>query len=104
MDGEGLVLVRGIDSVTAMATDGYYIPIEKYAEAMDVPLVTVKTWKKRKTIEAITLFGRSYVKRGCEPDSHSYKKYCNVKPCSVDTIKGIDAKHTVIDEVRSWDI
>lgn len=75
IDGEDLLLVRGMDAVTAMATDGYYIPIEKYSEAMDVPLATVKTWKKRKTIEAITLFGRSYVKKGCEPDSHSFKKY-----------------------------
>lgn len=75
VEGEDMVLVRGMDAVTAMATDGYYIPAEKYAADMDVPLVTVKTWKKRRTIEAITLFGRSYVKKGCEPDSRSYKKY-----------------------------
>ena len=75
VEGEDMVLVRGMDAVTAMATDGYYIPAEKYAEEMDVPLVTVKTWKKRRIIEAITLFGRSYVKKGCEPDSRSYKKY-----------------------------
>lgn len=74
MDGEGLVLVRGIDSVTAMATDGYYIPIEKYAEEEDIPLRTVESWKKRKSIEAITIFGRSYVKKGCEPELRTYKK------------------------------
>lgn len=73
MDGEDLILIRGIPS--AMATDGYYIPAEKYSEEMDVPERTVRVWKKRKVIEAITIFGRSYVKKGCEPETRSYKKY-----------------------------
>ena len=74
IDGEGLVLVRGMDAVTAMATDGYYIPAEKYAEEEDVPLRTVESWKKRKSIEAITIFGRSYVKKGCKPALRIYRK------------------------------
>lgn len=75
VDGEGLVLVRGMDTVTAMATDGYYIPAEKYAREMDVPDGTVRVWKRRKLIEAITIFGRSYVKKGCEPETRSYRKH-----------------------------
>lgn len=74
VDGEDLLLVRGMDAVTAMATDGYYIPIEKYAEEEDVPLRTVESWKKRKSIEAITIFGRSYVKKGCKPELRIYRK------------------------------
>lgn len=74
IDGEGLVLVRGLDEVAAMATDGYYIPAEKYSEEEDVPLRTVESWKKRKSIEAITIFGRSYVKKGCKPELRTYKK------------------------------
>ena len=75
VDGEDLVLVTGLENVTGMATDGIYIPAEKYAEEMDVPERTVRVWKKRKVIEAITIFGRSYVKKGCEPETRSYKKY-----------------------------
>lgn len=75
VEGEDLVLVSGLDAVTAMATDGYYVPVERYAADMDVPERTVRVWKKRKSIEAITIFGRSYVKKGCEPETRSYKKY-----------------------------
>ena len=75
VEGEDLVLVSGLDAVTAMATDGYYVPADMYAADMDVPERTVRVWKKRKSIEAITIFGRSYVKKGCEPETRSYKKY-----------------------------
>ncbi len=75
LDGENEILVTGLDDVTAMATDGVYIPAELYSVAMDVPERTVRVWKMRKVIEAITVFGRSYVKKGCEPETRSYKKY-----------------------------
>lgn len=72
MDGEDLILIRGMPS--AMATDGYYVPAERYAEEEDVPLRTVESWKRRKSIEAITIFGRSYVKKGCKPELRIYRK------------------------------
>lgn len=74
IDGENEILVTGLDSVTAMATDGYYVPAERYAEEEDVPERTVRVWKKRKSIEAITIFGRSYVKKGCKPELRTYRK------------------------------
>jgi len=74
LDGENEILVTGLDSVTAMATDGYYVPAERYAEEEDVPLRTVESWKRRKSIEAITIFGRSYVKKGCKPELRIYRK------------------------------
>ena len=74
LEGTDLVLVRGLDAATAMATDGTYIPAEKYAEEMNVPEGTVRVWKRRNHIEAISLFGRNYVKKGCVPDARSYKK------------------------------
>lgn len=74
VEGEELVLVTGLDAVTAMATDGYYVPAERYSEEEDVPERTVRVWKKRKSIEAITIFGRSYVKKGCKPELRIYRK------------------------------
>ena len=74
LDGENEILVTGLDSVTAMATDGYYVPAERYSEEEDVPLRTVESWKRRKSIEAITIFGRSYVKKGCKPELRIYRK------------------------------
>ena len=75
-DGEDLILIRGMDS--AMATDGYYVPAERYAEEEDVPLRTVESWKRRKSIEAITIFGRSYVKKGCKPELRIYRKRAKI--------------------------
>lgn len=71
-NGEDLILVRGMPS--AMATDGYYIPAEKYAEEHGLSEQHVRVLKKRKRIEAITIFGRSYVKKGCVPDTRKYQK------------------------------
>ena len=72
IDGENLILVRGMPS--AMATDGYYIPAEKYAEENGLSESNIRVLKRRKQVEAITLFGRSYVKRECVPDTRKYRK------------------------------
>ena len=74
MDGEELVLVRGMDAVTAMATDGYYIPAEKYAEENGLSKSNIRALKRRKRVEAVTIFGRSYVKKDCIPDTRKYRK------------------------------
>lgn len=62
-DGHNLVYVSGLESVTAMATDGYFVPLELYAKAMDVNISTANTWFRRGNIEGITIFGKRYVKK-----------------------------------------
>ena len=74
VEGEDLVLVTGLESVTGMATDGYYVPAERYAKEMNIRLDTVRLWKRRNRIEAISLFGRNYVKQWCEPNTWGYRK------------------------------
>ena len=72
MDGEELVLIRGMAS--EMATDGYYIPAEKYAEENGLSESNIRVLKSRKQVEAVTIFGRSYVKKECIPDTRKYRK------------------------------
>ena len=72
INGENLILVRGMPS--AMATDGYYIPAEKYAEENRLSESNIRVLKRRKQVEAITVFGRSYVKKECVPDMRKYRK------------------------------
>lgn len=72
INGENLILVHGMPS--AMATDGYYIPAWQYAEENGLSETNIRALKRRKRVEAITLFGRSYVKKECKPDTRKYQK------------------------------
>ena len=47
-------------------TDGIYIPIRRFAYEMDVPESLVRVWKCRGSIEAVTIFGQIFVKKGCQ--------------------------------------
>lgn len=79
VEGEDLVLVTGLESVTGMATDGYFIPAEKYAKENGLSDSNIRVLKRRKRVEAITLFGRTYVKKDSKPSSRSYKKRAKVQ-------------------------
>ena len=72
IDGEDLILIRGMPS--AMAMDGYYVPAEKYAEEKGLSESNIRALKRRKQVEAVTIFGRSYVKKECIPDTRKYRK------------------------------
>ena len=63
-DGHDLIEVTGLETVTAMATDGYFIPLERFAYEMDVNMDTAQSWFRRGNIEGITVFGKRYVKQG----------------------------------------
>ena len=68
---------------TAMATDGYYISAEKYAEKNSLSESNMRVLKKRNKVEAITIFGRSYIKKDCKPNTRKYQKNVtkNVQKC-----------------------
>ena len=82
LDGENEILVSGLESVTAMATDGIYIPATAYAEENDIAVSNLRVWKKRFQIEAVTLFGRLYVKKGAQIETRRYRK-CHKKRAKV---------------------
>ena len=75
LDGENEILVTGLDEVTAAATDGIYIPAAMYAEENDIAVSSLRVWKKRFHVEAVTIFGRLYVKKGAEIETRHYKKH-----------------------------
>ena len=74
IDGEAEILVTGMGAFTAMATDGYYISEEKYAEKNGLSDSNIRTLKRRNKVEAITIFGRSYIKKECKPNTRKYQK------------------------------
>ena len=72
LNGENEILVTGLETATAMATDGIYIPLTRYAVENDIPERTLRVWKKRFQIESIHLFGKNYVKKGALPETRRY--------------------------------
>lgn len=74
LDGENEILLTGLESVTAMATDGIYVPAERYAEEHDIPESTLRVWKRRFKIEAVSVFGRNYVKKSTDIVTRRYTK------------------------------
>ena len=84
IDGEDEILVTGImDAFIEMATDGYYISAEKYAEENGLSESNIRVLKRRKQVEAITIFGRTYIKKDSKPNTRKYQKNVtkNVQKC-----------------------
>jgi len=74
VDGEDEIIVTGLDAFTAMATDGHYVSAEKYAEKNGLSDSNIRNLKRRNKVEAITIFGRSYIKKECKPNTRKYQK------------------------------
>ena len=47
------------------ASDGIYIPLNRFAEEHDVSETQVRVWKYRGNIETVTIFGSVFVKKNC---------------------------------------
>lgn len=74
LDGENEIMVTGVEAITATATDGIYIPATVYAAENDIPASSLRVWKKRFHVEAITVFGRLYIKKGAQIETRRYRK------------------------------
>lgn len=76
LDGENEIrLTSGTE-----ATDGIYVSSARYAEENDVSEGEIRVWKKRGKLNAVTLFGRIYVKKGSIPVTRRYRKTSQIDP------------------------
>lgn len=70
LDGEDEICI----SASKEATDGIYVSASRFAEEHDISERQIRVWKHRNQIEAITLFGRIFVKKSANPETARFKK------------------------------
>lgn len=76
LDGENEIRL----SSDTEATDGIYVSSARYADENDVSEGEIRVWKKRGRLNAVTIFGRIYVKKGSLPATRRYRKTSHIDP------------------------
>ena len=76
LDGENEIRLTG----GPMTLEGIYVSAARYAEENDVSEEEIRVWKKRGRLNAVTIFGRIYVKKGSIPETRRYRKTSHIDP------------------------
>ena len=54
-------IVRDTEAEQGQIRNGWYYTIKEFAELIDVPEVTVRSWIHRRIIESVNYYGRTYI-------------------------------------------